>query len=315
MAGATVRDIYSYTFVTAIFYTAIFFIAIANITIFYTAIFYAAFAIFVVGFMYRVIRWANIPVPTNIVTTGGTGYLSNPQSRTAAALRVASEVLIFLSLWRNTKYDLDTHEVKGNKILWFGAMAFHVTFLLILIRHFRLVIEPFPSWMATIRAVEAIGPSWPGLNYSSLLIIVALLYLLTRRIINPELKYISILGDYFIVLLILGIAISGSLLAYYKLVGIVTIKAFALSLVAFNPATPPLHWFFWMHFLLVCALIAYFPFSKLMHAPGVFFSPTRNQVNNPRIKRHINPWNYPIIPEAWEDYREKYKDAMKDVEA
>ncbi len=313
MAGATVRDIYSYIFFIAIFFIAIFFIAIANIAI--TPIFYVAFAIFVAGFMYRVIRWANIPVPTNIVTTGGTGYLSNPKSRTAAALRVASEALIFLSLWRNTKYDLDTHEVKSNKVLWLGAMAFHATFFLIVIRHLRLVIEPFPSWMATIRAVEALGPSWPGLNYSSLIIIVALLYLLTRRIINPELQYISILGDYFVVLLILAIAISGSLVAYYKLVGIVAVKVFALSLVAFNPVAPDFHWFFLVHILLVCTLIAYFPFSKLMHAPGVFFSPTRNQVNNPRIKRHVNPWNYPIIPEAWEDYRKKYEDAMKDVEA
>jgi hypothetical protein len=33
-----------------------------------------------------------------------------------------------------------------------------------------------------------------------------------------------------------------------------------------------------------------FPFSKLLHAPGVFFSPTRNQTDNPRSVRHVAPW-------------------------
>ena len=319
MAGAMVRDVYSYTFFIAIFFIAIFFIAIffiaiANITIFYTTIFYIAFAVLVVGFIYRVIRWANIPVPLNIVTTGR-GYLDNPQTRTASVLRMATEVLLFRSLWRNTKYDLETNEVQSNRILWLGALAFHVSFLLIGLRHLRLFIEPFPSWMATLRAVEAVGPSMPGLSYSSLLIIAALSFLLVRRIINPEMRYISILGDYFIVLLIILIALSGMIIAYYKLVAIVAVKAYVLSLVALKPVAPNFHWFFYVHFLLVSTLLIYFPFSKLMHAPGVFFSPTRNQVNDPRTRRHINPWDYPVIPETFEEYREKYKEALKDVEA
>ena len=42
--------------------------------------------------------------------------------------------------------------------------------------------------------------------------------------------------------------------------------------------------------LLVALLMIIFPFSKLLHAPGVFFSPTRNQADNPREKRHLAPW-------------------------
>ena len=281
--------------------------------ILYSYIFYLAFVIFVVGFLYRVIKWANIPVPLNIVTTGR-GYLDNPQTRTASVLRMAFEVLLFRSLWKNTRYNLETHENESNRVLWLGALAFHISFVLIVLRHLRLVIEPFPSWMATIRATEAIGPSVPGLQYTSLLVIAALSYLLARRIINPELRYISILGDYFIVLLILSIAFSGVIVAYYKLVGIVAIKTWLLSLLAFNIVAPSFHWFFYVHFFLVALLLVYFPFSKLMHAPGVLFSPTRNQVNDPRTRRHINPWNYQADRESWEDYREKYIDTLKDVE-
>jgi hypothetical protein len=41
---------------------------------------------------------------------------------------------------------------------------------------------------------------------------------------------------------------------------------------------------------MVITLMIIFPISKLMHAPGVFFSPTRNQVDNSREKRHLAPW-------------------------
>ena len=44
------------------------------------------------------------------------------------------------------------------------------------------------------------------------------------------------------------------------------------------------------HLLLVVLLMIVFPFSKLLHAPGVFFSPSRNQADDPRQKRHLAPW-------------------------
>ena len=40
----------------------------------------------------------------------------------------------------------------------------------------------------------------------------------------------------------------------------------------------------------VVLLMIVFPFSKLLHAPGIFFSPTRNQADNPREKRHLAAW-------------------------
>jgi len=45
-----------------------------------------------------------------------------------------------------------------------------------------------------------------------------------------------------------------------------------------------------IHLGLVAALMIIFPYSKLLHAPGVFFSPTRNQVDNPRERRHVADW-------------------------
>ena len=71
---------------------------------------------------------------------------------------------------------------------------------------------------------------------------------------------------------------------------ILSLKAFILGLIYFDwqpiPADPVLL----VHLSLVLALMIIFPFSKLLHAPGLFFSPSRNQVDNPREKRHLAPW-------------------------
>ncbi|MEW6607798.1 MAG: menaquinol oxidoreductase, partial [bacterium] len=67
------------------------------------------------------------------------------------------------------------------------------------------------------------------------------------------------------------------------------------------------------HLFLVCILLIYFPFSKLVHMGGIFLSPTRNLANNNRMKRHINPWNYPVKVHTYEEYEEHYREKMKQV--
>ena len=64
---------------------------------------------------------------------------------------------------------------------------------------------------------------------------------------------------------------------------------------------------------LVSVLFAYFPFSKLMHLGGVFLSPTRNLVNNSRIKRHINPWNYSVKTHSYEEYEDEFRELMREA--
>ena len=45
-----------------------------------------------------------------------------------------------------------------------------------------------------------------------------------------------------------------------------------------------------IHLFLVILLMVIFPYSKLLHAPGLFFSPTRNQADTSRENRHISDW-------------------------
>jgi nitrate reductase gamma subunit len=84
-----------------------------------------------------------------------------------------------------------------------------------------------------------------------------------------------------------------------------------MGLISFHPVVPDgISSFFFLHLFLVCVLFAYFPFSKLMHFAGIFLSPTRNLSNNSRMKRHINPWNYPVKYHTYEEYEDDFREKM-----
>ena len=142
----------------------------------------------------------------------------------------------------------------------------------------------------------------------------AVTYLFIRRIALPQVRYISLIGDYFPLFLILGIAISGVLMRYFIKTDIVSVKMLTMGLISFHPVVPDgIGVIFYIHLFLLCVLFAYFPFSKLVHMAGVFMSPTRNLANNSREKRHINPWNYPVHVHTYEEYENDFREKMKDA--
>jgi nitrate reductase gamma subunit len=137
-------------------------------------------------------------------------------------------------------------------------------------------------------------------------------YLIFRRIALPRIRYISLASDYFPLFLIMGIAGSGILMRYFIRADVEMIKEFAVGLTMFKPVVPAeMGLIFYVHLFLVSALLAYFPFSKLMHLGGVFLSPTKNLANNNRMRRHINPWNYPVKVHTYEEYEEEFRDKIK----
>jgi len=225
---------------------------------------YVVAAIFVAGVATRVYAWATTPVPLKIPTTPA------PKTYPGVTVRVLSEVLVFNSLFR------------ADKLLWVGAWAFHIGLVLIILRHLRYFLYPVPGWVMTMQT--------PGV-WAGYLFLLPILYLLARRLTLRPVIYVSILSDYFALALLGGIAGTGVIMRYVARVYLVDVKAFIVGLLTLDPVSPPTSPYFLAHILLVCALIAYFPFSKLMHAGGVFFSPTRSSRNNSRKVRHINPWD------------------------
>jgi nitrate reductase gamma subunit len=231
---------------------------------------------------------------------------------------MALEVLLFRSLFRNLKTQLydGTKLVYGEaKWLWLAGLVFHWSFLLIVVRHLRFFMEKVPTSIKMIEGLDSflqIGA--PLLYITDAVILAAVTYLFIRRVVIPQVCYISLPADYFPLFLILGIALSGVLMRYFFKVNVTGIKELAMGLISFSYDPKVLEGagvIFYIHLFLVSTLLAYFPFSKLMHMGGIFLSPTRNMVNDSRMKRHINPWNYPVKVHSYAEYEEEFREKMK----
>lgn len=229
----------------------------------YASLFYAATAVLVAGVAWRVIEYARAPAPLRIPTTPA------PMTRAGAAGRVAREVLFFESLYRS------------NKWIWLFGWMFHAALALVLLRHLRYFIQPVWGWVAFVQ---------PFGVYAGFALVAGLAGLWARRFFVERIRYISTWSDHLMLALLAGIALSGLGMKYVAHTDIVGLKAFMLGLIAFDwqplPADPALL----VHLTLVLALMVVFPASKLLHAPGVFFSPTRNQADDSRERRHVAAW-------------------------
>jgi nitrate reductase gamma subunit len=286
---------------------------------------YAAFFAFLIGIIYRVLQWARVPVPFRIPTTAGQGKsfpwikqntIDNPFTSIGVVIRMAFEVLLFRSLFRNTKAELrdgPMFSYGSTKWLWMAGLAFHYTFLIILIRHLRLFLEPVPLPITIVEALDGffqVGA--PVLYITDLIFIGAVTFLFLRRVIIPQVRYISLAADYFPLFLIGAIGVTGVLMRYFLKTDVVGIKELTMGLVTFSPVIPQtIGTIFYIHLFLVSALLAYFPMSKLMHMAGVFLSPTRNLANNNRAVMHVNPWNYPVKVHTYAEYEDDFRDKMK----
>ncbi|MBM4180110.1 MAG: respiratory nitrate reductase subunit gamma [Betaproteobacteria bacterium] len=234
-----------------------------SLTIFYTVLFYFATLVLLGGVAYRIYEYGRTPAPLNIPTTPA------PTGKGGVAVRMAREVVLFESLF------------KSNKWIWLFGWLFHVGLALVLLRHVRYFQEPV--WFL----VEFIQPFG---KYASFAMVVGLAGLWARRFLVDRVRYISTPSDHLMLALLIAIGLSGMLMTFVAHTDIVAVKAFMLGLMTFDfrpmPADPVLM----AHLFLVAVLMIIFPVSKLLHAPGIFFSPTRNQADDPRETRHIAPW-------------------------
>ncbi|MDR3357608.1 MAG: sulfate reduction electron transfer complex DsrMKJOP subunit DsrM [Desulfovibrio sp.] len=302
-------------------------------SLFGVALPYLAAAVFVVGMIRRMVYWAKSPVPFRIPTTGGQeqsldfirqAKIDCPGTQAGVFARMFLEVCLFRSLFRNTEADaragLPANSGPGSvyyssKWLWCFALLFHYCFLLVFLRHFRFFAEPTPqwvTWLETLDGLMQIGA--PRFFMTGGILLAALLFLLGRRVFNGRLRCISLVNDYFPLWLLLGIVCTGICLRYFDKTEIAMVKIFIMGVTQFSPVSAegiaPL---FFVHVALVSTLLLYFPFSKLTHMAGVFFSPTRNAANDSRRVRHINPWNPPKQYFTYAEYEDAYRDVMAEA--
>ena len=319
--------LYSLLFVFLLVLIPLFGVGAAHMNSFFGASLpYTAFCIFLIGFIYKVINWGRSPVPFRIPTTGGqfksydpTLFKQNkydcPQTGAQTFVRMVLEVFAFRSLFRNTAVSL--HETKGgpvvaynsSKWLWLFAIIFHYSFFIVALRHLRLFLEPVPFFVNGLEFVDGILQiGAPTMYLADCGLVIGLLLLLGRRLVDAKINYISYVSDFFPLVLILAVALSGVYMRYYAKVDVLAVKELTMGLVTFNYVIPEsIDVSFYVHIFLVSVLMAYFPFSKLMHLPGVFLSPTRNLPNDTRAKHHVNPWNDPSIKaHSYADYEKHF---------
>lgn len=239
------------------------------LTILYALLFYAATAILVGGVARKCWLYARTPQPLKIPIPPA------PTTRFGVILRVLAEVTLFRALFR------------ANKWIWLFGWIFHVALLVVLLRHLRYFTEPVWGWVALIQ---------PFGLYAGFFLIAGLGGLWARRFLVDRVRYISSPSDHLMLALLIAIAASGLGMKYLAHTDIVALKAFFLGLMVFDWQELPSDPMLLAHLALVAVLMIVFPVSKLLHAPGVFFSPTLNQVDNARTRRHAQGWTAKIDP-------------------
>ena len=284
-----------------------------------------AFAVFLVGIIYRVVLWGRAAVPFRIPTTCGQekslpwikrDELDNPSGALGVIGRMALEVLFFRSLFRNHTVEVNPERERvsyiSSKYLWAAAMAFHWTMLVIILRHFRFFVEPVPAWVEFLQRWDGFFQvGVPVIYITTVVFVAALAYLLLRRLADPKVRYISLPSDYFALYLLLGIGVTGILMRHVEKVDIVQVKAAIAGWASFHAVTPVgVGLWYFAHVFLVSVLLVYLPFSKLLHMPGIFLSPTRNLANSNRRVRHVNPWNPPIVGHTYAEWEEEFHDKL-----
>jgi nitrate reductase gamma subunit len=236
----------------------------STISIIFTALFYISLLVFIVGMGRKIYQFWITPAPLKIPTA------PTPLTQSGVVFRMIREVTLFESLFRS------------NKWIWLFGFLFHFGLLLILVRHLRYFIPgDLPEVFLLIQPFK----------YAAFAMIIGLGGLLARRIFVSRIRYISAPSDYLMLLMLIVIGVSGVIMTFTdNHTDVMAVKAFASGLVIFDWANLPTDINFLIHLFLVFVLLSIFPISKLLHVPGVFFSPTRNQVDNARKKRHISPW-------------------------
>ena len=229
----------------------------------YGVLFYLATVILIAGLVMRIRDYAKTPTPFKIPTTPA------PVTKSGVVGRQAKEVLFFASLFRS------------NKWTWLFGWIFHVALAVVTLRHLRYFTDPVWNWVVLIQPIGV---------YAGFAMVLGLAGLWARRFFVDRVRYISSPSDHLMLALIIMIGLSGLAMKYIAQTDIVAFKAYMLGLISFNWQPMPTDPLLLLHLGLVLILMIIFPFSKLLHAPGVFFSPSRHQVDNAREKRHLAPW-------------------------
>lgn len=147
-----------------------------------------------------------------------------------------------------------------NPALWIGEWAFHLAFLLVIMRHMKYFLNPVPAWVWWAQT--------PGL-IAGYVLPCTLLYILILRLAVKKEKYASRANVFFLGLVLVISSIGVTMHAWFK-PDLVDVKLFAYGIMTFAPVAAPGSLLFLAHFTLVLVLILLLP-THIFTAPLVMF--------------------------------------------
>ena len=211
--------------------------------------------VFVGGMIHRIYVWNSLPSPKMTLFPA-------PKSGTDRYIELMKETFLFKSLF------------KGDKILWALGWVFHVMLALIVVGHFR-VLSALPDKMLasmglTPENIDTLSAVTGG--GAGVVILACLIAILVRRLEVKRVREISTSGDYFALLLLIAIVLTGDAMRFISHFDLKDTREYFYGLVTFSSFSLPDNGWFIAHYLLGQVLLIYIPFSKILHFGGIFFT-------------------------------------------
>ncbi len=153
-----------------------------------------------------------------------------------------------------------------NPALWLGEWVFHVSLLLVLLRHLRFFLDPVPDWVWSIQQAGLIA---------GYVLPLALIYILVIRLLTKRERYAST-ANMLLLALVLCISLLGLSMRLWMTPNLVDAKLFALGLAHLKPVAPPASLWFAAHFGLVLVLVLFLP-SHIFTAPLVMIEARKRE--------------------------------------
>lgn len=180
---------------------------------------YLCYAIFLWRMIWRIFLLLNVPKDH--------GELLSPPGITMMTMLKAIRDILFL-----------TRLFRVNKLLWIGEWLFHWSFLFVLLRHLRYFFYPVPGWVLSLQSVGI---------FAGYILHLSLIYILIAKLKIEKRGYFSTY-NFFLLILLITISLTGILMKNVIRPDIVEIKYFMLNMLMFEPVSIPASMLFNIHF-------------------------------------------------------------------
>jgi len=221
---------------------------------------YFTMAILVGGVAYKAITWLRYPMPAKWA------LYPAPASGLKRLSAISLEVFTLRSLRR------------GNKVLWVGALLFHVGLFTSFALHsfvnlwFARIYDTLFQFIGLTRGVIEVSVFLIGSTAGLITAVTVVFSFLLNRVLVREVRDISSFVDYGMLILLFVTISLGTYLRIFQVVDSANLKMYLVSLAALSPIQPPSNPLFLLHLLLAQIYLIYFPFSKPMHFIGLLIN-------------------------------------------